>query len=30
MDITGATEAIIDRLRRTETNEEFLELLTES
>jgi transcription termination factor Rho len=29
MDITAATEAIIDRLRRTENNEEFLELLTD-
>ncbi len=29
MDITTATEAIIDRLRRTESNEEFLETLTE-
>lgn len=29
MDITNATEAIIDRLRRTDANEEFLETLTE-
>jgi len=29
MDITAATEAIIDRLRRTDSNEEFLEMLTE-
>jgi hypothetical protein len=30
MDITTATEAIIDRLRRADSNEEFLETLTES
>jgi len=29
MDMVGATEAIIDRVRRTDTNEEFLETLTE-
>ncbi len=29
MDITSATEAIVDRLRRTENNVEFLETLTE-
>ena len=28
MDITSATEAIVDQIRRTETNEEFLEFLT--
>jgi transcription termination factor Rho len=30
MDQTAATEAIIDQLRRTETNEDFLEFLTEA
>ena len=30
MDIVSATEALIDQLRRTETNEEFLEMLTKS
>src|SRR5574341_633884 len=30
MDITNATEAVIDQLRRTETNNEFLEFLTEN
>jgi transcription termination factor Rho len=29
MDITNATEAVIDQLRRTETNEEFLQALME-
>jgi transcription termination factor Rho len=29
MDITAASEAIIDRLRRTESNEDFLEALTD-
>ncbi len=29
MDITAATEAIIDQLRRTESNVEFLEMLTQ-
>jgi hypothetical protein len=30
MDITTATEAILDRLRRSESNLEFLETLTET
>jgi transcription termination factor Rho len=30
MDITNATEAVIDQIRRTETNEEFLQALTEA
>jgi transcription termination factor Rho len=29
MDITAATEAVVDQLRRTETNEEFLQQLVE-
>ncbi|MCC6905285.1 MAG: transcription termination factor Rho [Anaerolineae bacterium] len=29
LDITNATEAILDQLRRTDSNEEFLEMLTE-
>jgi transcription termination factor Rho len=30
MDITNATEAVIDQIRRTESNEEFLEFLTQN
>ncbi len=30
MDIVAAMEAVIDQLRRTETNEEFLDMLTEN
>jgi transcription termination factor Rho len=29
LDIIAATEAVIDQLRRTETNEEFLQQLVE-
>jgi transcription termination factor Rho len=29
MDMVNATEAIIERMRRTENNQEFLETLTE-
>jgi hypothetical protein len=29
MDITAATEAVVDQLRRTDTNEEFLQQLVE-
>jgi transcription termination factor Rho len=30
MEVTNATEAVIDQLRRTETNEEFLQFLTDN
>jgi transcription termination factor Rho len=29
MEMVNATEAIIERIRRTETNQEFLETLTD-